>query len=189
MSFISSVSLIFSPFFLLGVLRVWEASTARCVYTQTLPSTLPSASEEDENDNPRSLTYLFHLPPQLDWPQSLQSTTYCCISCLLSPHSSKWVLGSRLSGLLRSNTYMTSHYSFKHLLVVSFSYFYIHIKNKSFFMELFVSLVHRKREVKKNLTKIIKYIITSYVIVILNIGIISEGSLCFYFLLFCVSAY
>lgn len=62
MSFISSVSLIFSPFFLLGVLRVWEASTARCVYTQTLPSTLPSASEEDENDNPRSLTYLFHLP-------------------------------------------------------------------------------------------------------------------------------
>lgn len=84
---------------------------------------------------------------------------------------------------------MTSHYSFKHLLVVSFSYFYIHIKNKSFFMELFVSLVHRKREVKKNLTKIIKYIITSYVIVILNIGIISEGSLCFYFLLFCVSAY
>uniref|UniRef100_A0AAX7TS94 U3 small nucleolar RNA-associated protein 13 C-terminal domain-containing protein n=1 Tax=Astatotilapia calliptera TaxID=8154 RepID=A0AAX7TS94_ASTCA len=45
-----------------GVLRVWEASTARCVYTQTLPSTLPSASEEDENDNPRSLTYLFHLP-------------------------------------------------------------------------------------------------------------------------------
>lgn len=56
-------------------------------------------------------------------------------------------------------------------------------------MELFVSLVNRKREVKKNLTKIIKYIITSYVIVILNIGIISEGSLCFYFLLFCVSAY
>lgn len=45
-----------------GVLRVWEASTARCVYTQTLPSTLPSASEEDENKNPRSLTYLFHLP-------------------------------------------------------------------------------------------------------------------------------
>lgn len=58
MSFISSVSFIFSPFFLLGVFRVWEASTARCVYTQTLPS----ASEEDENDNPRSLTYLFHLP-------------------------------------------------------------------------------------------------------------------------------
>lgn len=56
-------------------------------------------------------------------------------------------------------------------------------------MELFVSLLHRKREVKKNLTKIIKYIITSYVIVILSIGIIAEGSLCFYFLLFCVSAY
>lgn len=46
-----------------GVLRVWEASTARCVYTQTLPSTLTSVSEgEEESDNPRSLTYLFHLP-------------------------------------------------------------------------------------------------------------------------------
>ncbi|MEQ2189558.1 hypothetical protein GOODEAATRI_026499, partial [Goodea atripinnis] len=48
---------------LTGVLRVWEASTARCVYTQTLPSTLTLSSEEDkEEDNPRSVTYLFHLP-------------------------------------------------------------------------------------------------------------------------------
>lgn len=53
-------------------------------------------------------------------------------------------------------------------------------------MELFVSLVHRKREVKKNLTKIIKYIITSYVIVILNIGIISEGSLFLFFAVLCI---
>ncbi|XP_005808812.1 transducin beta-like protein 3 [Xiphophorus maculatus] len=46
-----------------GVLRVWEASTARCVYTQSLPSTLTPSSEEDkEDDDPRSLTYLFHLP-------------------------------------------------------------------------------------------------------------------------------
>ncbi|XP_012727820.2 transducin beta-like protein 3 [Fundulus heteroclitus] len=46
-----------------GVLRVWEASTARCVHTQALPSTLALSSEEDEEeDNPRSLTHLFHLP-------------------------------------------------------------------------------------------------------------------------------
>uniref|UniRef100_A0A7N9ATK4 Transducin beta like 3 n=1 Tax=Mastacembelus armatus TaxID=205130 RepID=A0A7N9ATK4_9TELE len=48
-----------------GVLRVWEASTARCVYTQTLPSsTLSSASEDEEekDGDPRSLTYLLHLP-------------------------------------------------------------------------------------------------------------------------------
>uniref|UniRef100_A0A3Q3BNA9 Transducin beta like 3 n=1 Tax=Kryptolebias marmoratus TaxID=37003 RepID=A0A3Q3BNA9_KRYMA len=45
-----------------GVLRVWEASTARCVYTQTLSSTSTSVSEEDEENNPLSLTYLFHLP-------------------------------------------------------------------------------------------------------------------------------
>lgn len=45
-----------------GILRVWEASTARCVYTQSLPSTLaPSSEEDEEDDNPRSLTYLFHL--------------------------------------------------------------------------------------------------------------------------------
>ncbi|KAM6905329.1 transducin beta-like protein 3 [Xenentodon cancila] len=47
-----------------GVLRVWDTSSARCVYTQTLPSTLSSVSEEDDkkDDNPGSLTYLFHLP-------------------------------------------------------------------------------------------------------------------------------
>lgn len=45
-----------------GILRVWEASTARCVYTQSLPLTLaPSSEEDEEDDNPRSLTYLFHL--------------------------------------------------------------------------------------------------------------------------------
>ncbi|XP_039973137.1 transducin beta-like protein 3 [Xiphias gladius] len=47
-----------------GVLRVWEASTACCVYTQTLPSTLTpvSGEEEEKDDDPRSLTYLLHLP-------------------------------------------------------------------------------------------------------------------------------
>lgn len=50
-----------------GVLRVWEASTSRCVYTQTLPSTLTTVSEaegeeEEKDDDPRGLTYLLHLP-------------------------------------------------------------------------------------------------------------------------------
>ncbi|XP_041634368.1 transducin beta-like protein 3 [Cheilinus undulatus] len=49
-----------------GILRVWEASTARCVYAQTLSSTLTAVSEESEegekDDDPRSLTYLLHLP-------------------------------------------------------------------------------------------------------------------------------
>uniref|UniRef100_A0A667YSF9 Transducin beta like 3 n=1 Tax=Myripristis murdjan TaxID=586833 RepID=A0A667YSF9_9TELE len=47
-----------------GVLRVWEASTARCVYTQTLPSAPVAASEDgkEEDDNPSSLTYLLPLP-------------------------------------------------------------------------------------------------------------------------------
>lgn len=46
-----------------GVLRVWEASTARCVYTQALPSTLNSSDDcEEKEDDPRSLTYLLHLP-------------------------------------------------------------------------------------------------------------------------------
>ncbi|KAM7386801.1 hypothetical protein PAMA_009431 [Pampus argenteus] len=43
-----------------GVLRVWEASTARCVYTQTLR---PISEDEEENDDdPRSLVYLLHMP-------------------------------------------------------------------------------------------------------------------------------
>ncbi|XP_061830325.1 transducin beta-like protein 3 [Nerophis lumbriciformis] len=48
-----------------GVLRVWEASTGRCVYIQPLHSTLspPSEHEEEEkDDDPRSLTYLLELP-------------------------------------------------------------------------------------------------------------------------------
>lgn len=47
-----------------GVLRVWDSSTARCVYIQALPSTLTPASDggEEKEDNPRSLTYLLHLP-------------------------------------------------------------------------------------------------------------------------------
>lgn len=48
-----------------GVLRVWEASTARCVYAQTLSSTPTAVSEEEEeekDDDPRSLTYLLSLP-------------------------------------------------------------------------------------------------------------------------------
>ncbi|XP_037333317.2 transducin beta-like protein 3 [Pungitius pungitius] len=46
-----------------GVLRVWEASTARCVYAQTLHSTLTEEEEEKDDDNdPRSLTYLLLLP-------------------------------------------------------------------------------------------------------------------------------
>ncbi|KAM7372061.1 hypothetical protein PAMP_009256 [Pampus punctatissimus] len=36
-----------------GVLRVWEASTARCVYTQTLSPV--SEDEEEKDDDPRSL--------------------------------------------------------------------------------------------------------------------------------------
>uniref|UniRef100_UPI003AAFAA71 transducin beta-like protein 3 n=1 Tax=Centroberyx gerrardi TaxID=166262 RepID=UPI003AAFAA71 len=47
-----------------GVLRVWEAGTARCVYTQSLPSAPSSVSEEgeEEDGDPRSLTYLLPLP-------------------------------------------------------------------------------------------------------------------------------
>ncbi|XP_061741160.1 transducin beta-like protein 3 [Nerophis ophidion] len=47
-----------------GVLRVWEASTGRCVYIQPLQSTLspPSEHEEEKDDDPRSLTYLLELP-------------------------------------------------------------------------------------------------------------------------------
>ncbi|KAJ0041743.1 hypothetical protein NL108_007394, partial [Boleophthalmus pectinirostris] len=46
-----------------GILRVWEASTARCVFTQAAPSTLSSSDDsEEKEDDPRSLSYLLHLP-------------------------------------------------------------------------------------------------------------------------------
>ncbi|XP_047427824.1 transducin beta-like protein 3 [Mugil cephalus] len=49
-----------------GIMRLWDANKARCVYTQTLSSTLAPASgeeeEENDGDNPRSLTHLFYLP-------------------------------------------------------------------------------------------------------------------------------
>ncbi|KAK2833523.1 hypothetical protein Q5P01_017412 [Channa striata] len=47
-----------------GVLRVWNASTARCVHTQTLTSTLDlvSEGEEERDDDPRSLIQLLYLP-------------------------------------------------------------------------------------------------------------------------------
>lgn len=43
---------------------MWEASTARCVYSQALPSKLGPSSEDEEEteDDPRGLTYLLHLP-------------------------------------------------------------------------------------------------------------------------------
>ncbi|CAL1588409.1 unnamed protein product [Knipowitschia caucasica] len=45
-----------------GLLRVWEASTARCVFTQVPPATLTSSDDgEDKEDDPRSLTYLLPL--------------------------------------------------------------------------------------------------------------------------------
>lgn len=58
------------PRFTPGVLRVWEASTARCVYTQTLDAASKkegeeeqeAAGEEEKEDDPRSLTHLLHLP-------------------------------------------------------------------------------------------------------------------------------
>ncbi|KAF3700233.1 Transducin beta-like protein 3 [Channa argus] len=47
-----------------GVLRVWDASTACCIYTQTLPSTLNPVSEDEEerDDDPCSIMHLLHLP-------------------------------------------------------------------------------------------------------------------------------
>lgn len=42
-----------------GVMRVWEASTARCVYTQTLSE---EAQDEEKDDDTRRLTYLLLLP-------------------------------------------------------------------------------------------------------------------------------
>ncbi|XP_068606297.1 transducin beta-like protein 3 [Brachionichthys hirsutus] len=46
-----------------GILRVWNASTSRCVYTQKHVTTSEKEEEEEENDDdPRSLTFLLHLP-------------------------------------------------------------------------------------------------------------------------------
>ncbi|XP_057673752.1 transducin beta-like protein 3 [Corythoichthys intestinalis] len=47
-----------------GMLRVWEASTGRCVYQQPRPTNLSSPPEGEEKDDgdPRSLTYLLDLP-------------------------------------------------------------------------------------------------------------------------------
>uniref|UniRef100_A0A6Q2YI19 U3 small nucleolar RNA-associated protein 13 C-terminal domain-containing protein n=1 Tax=Esox lucius TaxID=8010 RepID=A0A6Q2YI19_ESOLU len=46
-----------------GVLRVWEASSARCVFTQTPPS--GSQGGEVEDGDPRSLTHCLPLPSSL----------------------------------------------------------------------------------------------------------------------------
>lgn len=45
----------------LGVLRVWESSSARCVFTQTLPNTAVSQSTQEDGD-PLSLQYCLYLP-------------------------------------------------------------------------------------------------------------------------------
>lgn len=47
-----------------GVLRVWEASTARCMFAQSLVAASPSGAEEDalEEDDPRCLTHCLLLP-------------------------------------------------------------------------------------------------------------------------------
>ncbi|KAI4890463.1 hypothetical protein NFI96_025586 [Prochilodus magdalenae] len=44
-----------------GVLRVWESSSARCVFTQTLPSAPVSSSEQADGD-PLSLVYCLPMP-------------------------------------------------------------------------------------------------------------------------------
>ncbi|MCI4385087.1 hypothetical protein PGIGA_G00046290 [Pangasianodon gigas] len=44
-----------------GVLRVWESSSARCVFTQTLPSAAASQSVQEDGD-PLSLLYCLFLP-------------------------------------------------------------------------------------------------------------------------------
>uniref|UniRef100_A0A673XI20 Transducin beta like 3 n=1 Tax=Salmo trutta TaxID=8032 RepID=A0A673XI20_SALTR len=51
-----------------GVLRVWDASSARCVFAQTLPSAPPAGGSEEggeEYGDPRSLTYCLPLPSSL----------------------------------------------------------------------------------------------------------------------------
>ncbi|KAL2101183.1 hypothetical protein ACEWY4_002944 [Coilia grayii] len=46
-----------------GVLRVWEASSSKCVYTQTLPASTPAVEGGAEDDgHPRSLTYCLPMP-------------------------------------------------------------------------------------------------------------------------------
>ncbi|XP_066545260.1 transducin beta-like protein 3 [Amia ocellicauda] len=45
-----------------GVLRVWETSSARCVFTQTLPVHSPMASQEGADGDEHSLTYCLPLP-------------------------------------------------------------------------------------------------------------------------------
>ncbi|XP_061702886.1 transducin beta-like protein 3 [Syngnathoides biaculeatus] len=45
-----------------GLLRVWEASTGRCVYKQPLPSSEDEDEEEKRDDDPRGLRYLLQLP-------------------------------------------------------------------------------------------------------------------------------
>ncbi|XP_066497692.1 transducin beta-like protein 3 [Hoplias malabaricus] len=44
-----------------GVLRVWESSSARCVFTQILPSAPVSSTEQTDGD-PLSLVYCLHMP-------------------------------------------------------------------------------------------------------------------------------
>lgn len=46
----------------LGVLRVWESGSARCVFTQTLPDASVSQSVQEEEANPLSLLYCLFLP-------------------------------------------------------------------------------------------------------------------------------
>uniref|UniRef100_A0A672FHV4 U3 small nucleolar RNA-associated protein 13 C-terminal domain-containing protein n=1 Tax=Salarias fasciatus TaxID=181472 RepID=A0A672FHV4_SALFA len=45
-----------------GVLRVWEASTARCVYTQTLPTTFSSSPAEGDEVTAEHNILLYQLP-------------------------------------------------------------------------------------------------------------------------------
>lgn len=44
-----------------GVLRVWDSSSARCVFTQTLPDA-PALSTEEADLDPRSLMHLLPMP-------------------------------------------------------------------------------------------------------------------------------
>lgn len=44
-----------------GVLRVWDSSSARCVFTQTLPDA-PALSTEEADLDPRCLVHLLPMP-------------------------------------------------------------------------------------------------------------------------------